>query len=212
MGTKPHPYHYWEDKNFIQRVIDIVIPAGLFYLYFQFYNFGQISPSEMIKTTGLWSISLLGITLIVGPLSRIFPALSFLKAHRKFWGVLSLLIALTHVGLVFVYFYKFDVTKFWNFSNPKYSGIASGLLAIVILLMVTFTSNQKALAKLSPDAWKAIQTTSYIAMFFAIAHFYLMEQKDGILVIKKLLGWATFWFSIAVVTIRILVMFLPAKK
>lgn len=207
-----HPYHHGEDKNFLQRIIDLAVPLGLFLLFFFFYNFGKISPSEMVKTTGLWSISLLGLTLLIGPLSRIFPFLSFLKAHRKFWGVTSFLIALTHVGLVFVYFYKFDITRFWNFSHPKYPGILSGLLALAILALVTLTSNQKALSKLSPKVWKLIQTTSYIALFLAVAHFYLMETVNGVLVIKRLLGRITFGFATLVIIARVLIIFLPSKK
>lgn len=190
----------------------ILIPFGLLLLYFVFYNNFQISPSEAIKTTGLWSISLLGITLLVGPLSNILPPLEFLKQYRKVWGVTAAMVGLLHVSLVFIFFYKFDITRFWNFSNPRYPGIASGLAALAILLLVTFTSSKKALQKLSPEIWKLIQTTSYIAMFFAVLHFFLMESKDGVLVIKRLLGQITFYFSILVLLIRILVIFLPNKK
>lgn len=212
MKKREHPYHYWEDKNFLQRVIDVVIPAGIFLLFFAFYNNYKITPSEMVKTTGLLSISLLGVTLIVGPISRVFPFFSFLKAHRKFWGILSVLIALAHMSLVFIYFYKFDVTRFFNYSDPKYPGILSGLSALAVLLLVTFTSNQKALTKLSPGTWKVIQTTSYLALGLAVLHFYLMEQKGGVLVIKRTLGQVTFGFSVFVILARVFVMFLPKKK
>ncbi len=207
-----HPYHYSEEKNIVQYLIDFGVPLLLFWLFFQFYNFGKISPSEMVKTTGLLSISLLGLTLAVGPISRIFPALDFLKAHRKVWGILSFLIAFAHVSLVFVYFYKFNIFKFIDTSNPKYSGILSGLIALGILLLVTLTSNKRALENLSPKTWKAIQTTSYLALALAFLHFFLMEQVNGSLVIKRLLGQITFWFSAIVLALRILILFLPPKK
>lgn len=207
-----HPYHYSVEKNLTQRLLDIGVPLALFFLFFFFYNFGKISPSEMIKTSGLLAIALLGLTLAVGPLARIIPALDVLKAHRKFWGILSFLVALTHVGLVFVYFYKFNFLKFIDFANPKYMGTLSGLLALIILFLVTMTSNNKALTKLSPKVWKIIQTSSYLAMALAVAHFYLMETQNGILVIKKLLGQITFVFSILVIVLRMLVLLLPAKK
>ena len=194
------------------RLLDFGLPILLFLLFFFFYNFGKISPSEMVKNTGLLSITLLGITLAVGPLSRIIPVLEPLKAHRKFWGITSFLVALVHVGLVYVYFYKFDVTKFVNFAHPKYPGILSGLLALVILFLVTMTSNQKAITKLSPNIWKAIQLTSYLAMALAVAHFYIMETQNGILVIKRLLGQITFVFSILVIVLRVLILLLPTKK
>ena len=106
MTKQSHPYHYSTEKNFSQRLMEWGVPILLFWLYFQFYNFGKISPSEMVKTTGLLAISLLGVTLVIGPLSRILPSLNFLKAYRKTWGILSFVIAFIHVGLVYVYFYK----------------------------------------------------------------------------------------------------------
>ena len=89
--TKVHPYHYSVDKNFIQRLIDWGVPLGIFFLYFEFYNFGKFTPSEMVKTTGLVAIFLLALTLFVGPLARFIPSLDILKAHRKFWGIASFL-------------------------------------------------------------------------------------------------------------------------
>lgn len=210
--TSKHPYHYSEQKNIIQTVLDFGFPIALFYLFFQFYNFGKITPSEMIKTTGLLSISLLGFTLAIGPLCKFFPFLNFLKANRKVWGISSFLIAFAHVSLVFIYFYKFDLSKFVDTSNPKYPGIISGLLALVILFLVTMTSNKIALTKLSPKTWKLIQTSSYLALILAVSHFFLMESTGGELVIKRLLGQITFWFSATVIAIRVLVIFFPSSS
>lgn len=210
--TKKHPYHYSDQKNIIQIILDFGFPVFLFWVFFQFYNFGKVSPAEMVKTTGLLSISLLAITLLIGPLCRIVPALNFLKAHRKVWGISSFLAAFAHVSLIFVYFYKFDLLKFVDTTNPKYPGILSGLLALVILFLVTMTSNKIALTKLSPQTWKLIQTSSYLALILAVSHFFLMESNDGVLVIKRLLGQITFWFSVAVIAIRVIIIFLPQKK
>ena len=192
--------------------MDLGVPIGLFLLFFFFYNFGQLTPREMVKTSSLLSITLLGITLIIGPMARLVPTLDILKAHRKFWGITSFLVGLTHVGLVFVYYYKFNLLKFVDISNPKYGGILAGVLALIILLLVTLTSSQKALTKLSPQAWKIIQTASYLALALAILHFYLIEQTNGVLVIKKLLGRITFGFSILVIAVRIFILMLPSKK
>lgn len=212
MATQAHPYHYHIDKKLHHRLIDVLIPVSLFLLYFFFYNFGKFTPSEMIKTTGLWSISLLGVTLLVGPLARFFPVLDSLKAHRKFWGITSALIATTHVLLVVIFFYKFNLGRLVDISHPKFPGILSGELALIILILVTLTSNNKALTKLDPQVWKAIQLTSYLAMALAISHFYLMELVNGVLVIKRLLGQITLAFAVLVVAVRLLVLLLPARK
>lgn len=207
-----HPYHYSQDKNIGQRLIDFGVPLGLFWLYFQFYNFGKMTPQEMIKTIGLLAIALLSITLIIGPLCRFFPSLDVLKAHRKFWGISAFLAAFTHTALVFIYFYKFNFLKFVDFSNPKYLGILAGLIALSILALVTATSTKKAVESLSPKIWKMIQTTAYLALILAILHFYIVESQDGVLVIKRLLGQITFGFATAVAILRLLIIFFPSKQ
>lgn len=196
-------------KNISQRVIDIGLPIVLFLIFFQFYNFGKITPSEMVKTTGLLAISLLSITLLVGPLSKIFPFFNILKIHRKIWGISSFLAALAHVILVFIYYFKFDFFRFIDVASPKYLATLSGILALVILLIVTLTSNKNAIDKLGPRTWKFIQTTSYIALVLAICHFYLIESVNGALVIKRLLGQITFWFSLVVIFVRVAILLLP---
>lgn len=209
---KNHPYHYHVEKNLSHRLLDVGVPVGLFWLFFKLYNFGKITPSEMIKTSGLLSISLLAITLLIGPVCKLLPGLDFLKAHRKFWGITSFLVALIHVSLVYIFFYKFNLLRFVNFSHPKYPGIAAGLAAIAILLLVTLTSTKKALKILNPDTWKLIQVTSYLALGLAVGHFYLMEQVQGVLVIKRLLGQITFGLAAIVIPVRLFVALWPAKK
>ncbi|MBI4039961.1 ferric reductase-like transmembrane domain-containing protein [Candidatus Daviesbacteria bacterium] len=210
-NPKIHPYHYQADKNLIQKLLDWAVPIGLFLLYFELYNFGKFTPSEMVKTTGLMGISLLALTLVVGPIARFIPALDILKAHRKFWGVASTTFIAIHLGLVFVYYLKFNFWGLFNTGSPRFLGFAVGDIALLILLIVTLTSNKWALKSLNPKVWKAIQTTSYIALILAVGHFFLMEQVNGVLVIKRLLGNITFWFAAAVVLIRLIVLALPHR-
>lgn len=211
-NTKSHPYHNSDSKSINQRVIDFGIPAGLFWLYFQFYNFGKITPSEMIKTTGLLAIALLSITLIIGPACRFFPALDVLKAHRKFWGILSFLIALTHAALIYIFYFNYNMSKLFNTQNPKYYGLMAGLLSLIILLAVTLTSNKTVLNSLSPKTWKWIQSFSYLALILAVAHFYLVESTNGVLVIKRVVGQITFGFAAFVVLLRLIVQLFPGRK
>lgn len=206
--TKVHPYHYSKDKNILQRLIDIAVPVGLFWVYFQFYNFGKIIPSEMIKTSGLLAVALLSLTLIIGPICRYFPYLNLLKAHRKFWGILSFFVALTHAVLIYIYYTNHNLSKFFDPSSPKYYGLLAGLASLIILLTVTLTSNKWALNSLSQKTWKFIQSLAYLALIFAAVHFYLVESSNGVLVIKRLLGQITFGFVVFVVMVRLFLLLL----
>lgn len=212
MKKVAHPYHYSENKSLIQKLIDFGVPLILFWFYFQFYNFGQFNPKEMVKTTGLLSIALLSLTLLIGPASRFFPSLNTLKAHRKVWGILSFFIALTHVILIYIFYVNYNLAKLFNPASPKYFGLLAGLASLIILLVVTLTSNKFALNSLSPRVWKIVQSSAYLALALAVLHFYLVESVNGVLVIKRVVGQITFGFAAVVVVIRLLVLFLPAGK
>ena len=203
---------YSKDEKATGALLAFGVPILLLILFFAFYNHFQFNVKEMIKTTGLLAIALLSLTLAIGPLSRILSFFEGLKTYRKIWGILSFLIALTHGVLVYIFFFHYDLHKFIDTSNTKFEGILSGLLALIILFLLTLTSNQKAINYLGPKVWKIIQTVSYIALVLAVLHFYVMESTNGVLVIKRLLGRITFWSALAVVIIRILVQFLPARK
>src|SRR3989344_8202265 len=193
--SQNHPYHY--------RLIDFGVPIALFLLIFFFYNQAQFTPREMVKNTGLLSISLLAITLAVGPLSRLIPILEFLKAYRKVWGILSFVAALTHMSLIFIFYFQYNFGRFIDFGNPKYLNVLTGMIALGILLLVTLTSNQKAINSMSPKTWKIIQSTSYLALVFALLHFYLLSLEEGVFILKNLLIQIIFWFSAAVLVLRI---------
>lgn len=199
-------------KTPIQHFLDWAGPVGLFILYFTLYNYGKFSASEMVKTSGLVAISLLSLTLVIGPLARFVSIFDALKVHRKFWGIASFLFLLLHISLVVAYYYHFNFLPIIDPNNKKFSGLFTGILGTVVLLLITLTSNQKALQGLGPKVWKAIQTFSYVALILAIAHFYLMEQVNGVLVIKRLLGRITFWFAAVVLLVRLVILFLPKKQ
>ena len=114
--------------------LDFGLPIGLFLIFFEFYNFGKVTPSEMIKTTGLLAITLLSLTLFIGPACRFFPSLDILKTHRKFWGILSFFVGLSHAALIYIFYANYDLAKLFNPASPKYYGLLAGLTSLVILL------------------------------------------------------------------------------
>lgn len=197
------------EKNISQKFIDLGVPIGLFWVYFQFYNFGKITPSEIIKTTGLLAIALLSLTLFIGPACRLLPSLEVLKAHRKAWGLLSFFIALVHGCLIYIFYFNYDLARLFNPTSPKYYGLLAGLIALIILAVVTLTSNQTAVNLLNPKSWKRIQSASYLALIFTVLHFYLAESTNGVLVIKRVLGQITFGFAAFVILFRLFVHLLP---
>lgn len=180
----------------------ILIPVIVFLLYFVTYNKFKMTTSEMIKTTGLWSITLLSITLMVGPLSKYIKFFNYVKIHRKFWGVTSFFVALAHVGLVVYKYYKWDLVATFSFSNPKAAPVWTGMMAVILLFLITITSNKKSMEIMGAKKWKFLQTMSYLALAFVLIHFYLAETKDGVLVIKRFMGKFALGFGALAIVIR----------
>lgn len=191
---------------------DWLVPAGVFALFFVFYNAGTVTPSEMIKTSGLTGITLLSLTLLAGPIGRFLPALDIVKVHRKAWGIASLLFVSAHLVLVTMHYYNFNVLELVNPSNPKFPGLILGLAAGCILLLVSVTSGSTFVQSLDPSIWKWIQMTSYAALFLAVLHFYFMEQVQGVLVIKRVWGQIAFGFAAFVLVVRLVVLLFPGKR
>lgn len=211
-AESPHPFHYSMDKTVLQKILDWTVPIGVFLLYFFLYNFGKITPSEMIKNAGLSAIALLSITLFIGSASRFVPAFNVFKAHRKFWGIASVVFILIHTLLVIIFDLKLHIFDVFNTSDPDFFGFMAGLVALLILVVVVVSSFHFVITRLHPGIWKKLQTTSYLALTLAVAHFYLMEQQGGVLVIKRLLGTLTFWFATVVIILRIIVLIFPKKE
>lgn len=197
-------------KNTFQKILDYALPIGIIVLYFLFYNFGKISPSEMIKTSGLVAIMLLSITLFIGSLSRFVPSANILKIHRKHWGIASFIFALIHTLLVILYYFKLDFFRLFDVS--KGIGTQAGLIALLILFMATVTSFHVVFARLPEGMWKKLQMTSYAALALVVLHFFIMEQRDGVFVIKRTLGQITYWFAFVALIARVVVAIFPKKE
>lgn len=207
-----HPYHSSITKNLSQHILDFALPLGLFLLYFFFYNFGRFTISEMIKTTGLVAISLLSITLVVGPLGKFVSWVNMIKIHRKFWGISSFVFAAIHATLSFIAYFNLNIFDLFNPSSHEFPAIMAGFISLLILFIATVTSSRKIIQHMNPHIWKTIQTTSYVALFLAVAHFFLKEQVDGVFVVKRLLGRITYWFAAGVILFRLIVALIPKKQ
>ncbi|QQG43579.1 MAG: ferric reductase-like transmembrane domain-containing protein [Candidatus Daviesbacteria bacterium] len=170
-------------------------------------KFGQFSPGEMVETTGLLSIALLSLTLLIGPICQLFPRLDGLKAHRKFLGILSFLIALAHSALVYIFYVNFNLAKLFNPQSPQYVGLLLGLASLIILLVLTLTSNKFSLNFLTPKVWKLVQSTAYVALILAVGHFYLTKSTNGVFTVKSAAEQITFGLAAFVVLFRLLVIF-----
>ena len=200
--------HLEFEKKLIHRIVDVALPIGVFLAFYIFYNHFKLTATELIKTTGLTAITLIAITLFVGPTSKFIRFFNNLKIHRKFWGVTGFLVAVLHSLLAFSQYYNFSLASLFDSTNPRFTGVLAGLTAILIFVIITSTSNKAAVDLIGAKNWKLIQTASYLALFFILIHFYLMETTNGVFVIKRLMGRVAFGFAIFVILLRLFVLVL----
>lgn len=192
-----------------RSLYDWALPIILFLIYFLFYNQGIASASGFIKTTGLVGILLLSITLFIGPASRFIQSINIEKEHRKFWGITSVAFVTVHALLVISNYFNYNLLVLFDTSRPKFPGLFSGLVSLLILFVVTATSYQFIMKHLQHATWKKIQNSSYIALLLGVIHFFLIEQKPTLSIIKYVLETIPFWFAIVVLVLRVCVYFFP---
>ncbi len=140
----------------------LLISIGLVGLYYSF-QFAS-SPSAMPRFFGLITFMLVCVSLIIGPLSTLFPhRFSVLIEPRRAIGIASFVFAIFHLTLVA------GLSFGWDLSFIPVSPIP--LLSLALLFVLAITSTDYAVKHLGPDNWKNVQRLNYAVFVFAFVHF-----------------------------------------
>jgi len=136
----------------------------------------------LIRATGTLAFGLLTFILCIGPLARLSARFKPLLYNRRHLGVTTFLIALSHAGLVVLWYHGFsDLNPLVSVlvSNPRYTSIAGfpfeslGLIALLILFLMAATSHDFWNANLGPGLWKALHMGVYLAYGLLVTHIAL---------------------------------------
>ena len=143
----------------------------------------------MIRATGTLAFLMLTFILCIGPMTRFTKRFKPFLYNRRHIGVATFLIALTHGGLVLLWYHGFSETNALVslfISNPEYESISGfpfevlGFIALIIMFLMAATSHDFWNANLGPGVWKALHMGVYIAYGLLVAHIAL-----GILQFEK---------------------------
>ena len=126
--------------------------------------------------------SLLFVTLIVGPLSKLWPRTNFLLSWRREVGIWFAVMAVTHGLLIANGWANWDVAKFFGYEfvpqlgrivrlEPGF-GLANtlGFVAFLWVAVLAFTSSDRAMRWLGTTSWKWIHTGSNIIFYLVAIH------------------------------------------
>ena len=128
----------------------------------------------VVQFLGLSSFFLLCVSLIVGPLAVLKPAMfAQLIEPRKAVGIAAFVFTALHALFVLSLYFKWDLASVFAFFP-----LVIALPAFVILLALALTSSDWATKKLGMANWKLLHRFVYIAFALSMWHFVL--QANGL--------------------------------
>ncbi len=129
----------------------------------------------ILHYTGLWSLRILLLTLLMTPLKDLTKSAWFIKV-RGMIGLYAFFYVSLHL-LVYVWLdLRFDFAHLWE-DIVKRPYITVGFLAWLLLVPMAITSNRKMIRKLGKK-WKALHKSIYIITILACLHFLWLVKND----------------------------------
>lgn len=143
-------------------------------------RYGVVGLSSLNKSLSTSTLFLLGVVLLLGPLSRLYQVFDPLVKYRKELGVLTFFTGLSHV-----YLSMFPLARrgpFGFYQGAPWSAYP-GLAALFIMFGLFLLSLDWIKKKLSPAAWWKLQSWGARLAFIVIT-VHMMVLKYG--------GWGTW--------------------
>lgn len=129
-------------------------------------------PEFLIRSSGIWALALLWLTLCVTPLRRML-GMPVLIRYRRMLGLYAFFYTILHV----VAWGLWDRGGLWH---SMWEDIATrtfitiGTLAVLMLVPLALTSTQGWMRRLGRN-WTRLHTLVYPAAILSVWHFYLMR-------------------------------------
>lgn len=147
----------------------IVLGVGAFLLLYVTFS-PQLSNEAINRIHALQAAVFLSVSYLIGALARLSPRLGTLIAYRRPLGILGVVSASAHAFMVFV-------PLGWT---PTGWVAVFGFASLAGFLLMALTSNRTAVRELGYPAWKRFHFLGYFALGTALAHFILVDLRDGV--------------------------------
>ncbi|MBC6416556.1 MAG: ferric reductase-like transmembrane domain-containing protein [Rhodospirillales bacterium] len=140
-----------------------------------------------MRAFGTCAFLMLTAILCIGPLARLDNRFLPLLYNRRHFGVLTCIVALTHLAYVLNWYYAFSPTPPWEallISNTAFGRVLGfpfeifGLFALICSLILAGTSHDLWLNFLGAPLWKRLHLLIYPAYAAAVAHIALGYLQD----------------------------------
>ena len=151
-------------------------------LIFWMAHFEWHDEMRLWRAFGDAGYSMLFVTLIIGPISKLWVRGSFLLTWRREVGIWFAVLAVTHGLLIAHGWANWDVAKFFGYEfipqlgrmarlEPGF-GLANtlGFVAFLWIAILAFTSSNRAMRWLGASSWRWIHTGSHIVFYLVAIH------------------------------------------
>lgn len=173
----------------------LALPFG-WLLYAAFSDELGANPAEfLIRSTGLWTLRMLCLTLAVTPL-RVICGLPLLARFRRMCGLFVYFYAVLHLLSYSVFDMGLDVQDMLH-DVAKRPFILVGILGWLLLSLLAGTSFKRAIQFLGAKAWQSLHRLVYGVAVLALLHFFWVRSAKHnfaqvqvyAVILGALLGW-----------------------
>ena len=172
-----------------------LLPLG-YWLTALFQDALGANPAEaLLRGTGLWTLRMLCLLLLVSPL-REATGWTQLARIRRMLGLFVFFYALVH----FSAYVWLDQSGQWEdiaLDIPKRPFILIGLLALLLLFPLALTSFNAAIRWMGAARWRSLPRAVYLIALLAILHFFWMRSGkrnfDEVAVYAAIIGVLLAW-------------------
>ncbi len=152
--------------------------APLLHLGWKAFN-GKLgaNPIEVItRSTGLWTLIFLLITLSITPLRKITGRLWLIR-FRRMTGLFAFFYGCLHL-MTYVWLDKFFDLHEMIADIGKRRFITMGLTAFLLMVPLAITSTRKMIQRLGGKRWNALHRLIYASAAAGVIHFLWLVKKD----------------------------------
>ncbi len=172
-----------------------LLPLG-YWLTALFQDALGANPAEaLLRGTGLWTLRMLCVLLLVSPL-REATGWTLLARMRRMLGLFVFFYALVH----FSAYVWLDQSGQWEdiaLDIPKRPFILIGLLALLLLFPLALTSFNAAIRWMGAARWRSLHRAVYLVAILAILHFFWMRSGkrnfDEVALYAAIIGVLLAW-------------------
>jgi len=148
-------------------------PAAYLFLAAAMNELGPNPAEALIRASGDWTLRFLCLTLAVTPLRRI-TGLDVLQRYRRMLGLFTFFYAVLHVLAYAAFDMGFVVADIVR-DIARRPFILVGFSALVLLLPLAATSNNRAIRLLGALRWRRLHRLVYGVAALALLHFWWMR-------------------------------------